>query len=457
MTIKLKQQAIFLTVFLFLFLAAANLHAASFTVNNNGDADDAGAGNGVCETAAGNGICTLRAAITESNALAGNDVVNFASGITSISSAAGQMTINSNINITGPGANVLTVQNARAFSATSRVFNITGGTVGISGITISGGNAGGSGGGIFSTGNLTLTGCVVSGNRSSSFGGGIRTDAGILTIIGSTISNNSTSSGSNGAGGIDNGATMNLINSTVSGNSSTVAPGTGGVWSNGITYIVNSTITDNNGAAGGDAAGGLYRFGTNVFTVLNTIVAGNRNNAAVPDIFGTFVSTGNNIIGNRGTATGFANNTNGDKVGETGAGNQIDPMLGTLANNGGRTLTHIPLTGSPAIDAGNNCVFNNTCTPSVGFPLLTDQRGATRQFDGGAFAPQALNTDIGAVEFGALTPTAANVSISGRVLTTEGAGLRNAIVYLTDGNGNTRKAQTGSFGNFMFDGIEAGE
>ena len=58
---------------------------------------------------------------------------------------------------------------------------------------------------------------------------------------------------------------------------------------------------------------------------------------------------------------------------------------------------------------------------------------------------------------GDLSPTAAGVSISGRVLTPDGSGLRNAIVYLTDRTGSTRMTLTGSFGYYRFDEIEAGQ
>ena len=73
-------------------------------------------------------------------------------------------------------------------------------------------------------------------------------------------------------------------------------------------------------------------------------------------------------------------------------------------------------------------------------------------------APQA--TDQGAVFIFVnvpLAPTAANVSISGRVTTTNGAGLRNAVVTLTDSAGNTRTARTGSFGYYSFNEVEAGQ
>lgn len=53
-------------------------------------------------------------------------------------------------------------------------------------------------------------------------------------------------------------------------------------------------------------------------------------------------------------------------------------------------------------------------------------------------------------------PTAATVSISGRVLTPQGRGLINATVILTDTNGNVRTARSGTFGYYRFDEVEAG-
>jgi len=55
-------------------------------------------------------------------------------------------------------------------------------------------------------------------------------------------------------------------------------------------------------------------------------------------------------------------------------------------------------------------------------------------------------------------PTAANASISGRVMTADGRPIRNAIVTVT-GNSLPEPItfQTGSFGYFMFDGLATGE
>ena len=57
---------------------------------------------------------------------------------------------------------------------------------------------------------------------------------------------------------------------------------------------------------------------------------------------------------------------------------------------------------------------------------------------------------------GTLTPSAATVAVSGSVLTSDGRGIRNAVVRMTDQNGTSRIALTSSFGYFQFDDVEAG-
>jgi hypothetical protein len=56
-----------------------------------------------------------------------------------------------------------------------------------------------------------------------------------------------------------------------------------------------------------------------------------------------------------------------------------------------------------------------------------------------------------------LAPTAASVSIGGRVLTDGGAGIRNVIVTLTDSRGAFRTTSTGTFGMYRFEAVEVGE
>lgn len=54
-------------------------------------------------------------------------------------------------------------------------------------------------------------------------------------------------------------------------------------------------------------------------------------------------------------------------------------------------------------------------------------------------------------------PTAANVTISGRVLTAGGQGVRNTVLTLTDSSGMTRIARTSGFGYYRFEDVPSGE
>lgn len=55
-----------------------------------------------------------------------------------------------------------------------------------------------------------------------------------------------------------------------------------------------------------------------------------------------------------------------------------------------------------------------------------------------------------------LSPTAASVPVSGRVLTLGGLGVRGAAVTMTDDLGNSRMVLTGAFGYYTFENVEAG-
>ena len=83
-------------------------------------------------------------------------------------------------------------------------------------------------------------------------------------------------------------------------------------------------------------------------TLQNTLVAANFADEVNDDVSGDFLSRGGNLIGDVGSASGFTDGVQGDQVGQTGA--VIDPRLGPLQDNGGPTITHLPLRGSRAVD-----------------------------------------------------------------------------------------------------------
>jgi hypothetical protein len=61
------------------------------------------------------------------------------------------------------------------------------------------------------------------------------------------------------------------------------------------------------------------------------------------------------------------------------------------------------------------------------------------------------------IVYSTLGPTAANVSVSGRVTSSSGRGLARAAVILTDANGSVRSAMTNDFGYFRFSEVGAGQ
>lgn len=67
-----------------------------------------------------------------------------------------------------------------------------------------------------------------------------------------------------------------------------------------------------------------------------------------------------------------------------------------------------------------------------------------------------LSADMVEQDFILLAPKAAQVSIGGRVFTSSGNAIGNAVVSIADLDGNVRSARTGSFGYFYFDGLDGG-
>ena len=116
---------------------------------------------------------SLREAIA---AAAASDTINFSVNGTINLISTGQLTINKNLTISGPGANLLTIQAYNPSPTAgngSRIFNVDDGsssstkTVSISGLTLAGGDVTGDGGAIRTLENLTLTNSIVSGSAAT--------------------------------------------------------------------------------------------------------------------------------------------------------------------------------------------------------------------------------------------------------------------------------------------------
>ena len=280
-----------------------------------------------------------------------------------------------------------------------------GGTLTLIDSSVLGNSAGGEGGGIYTYNGATTTldNTDVAGNQSTGGGGGLRILNSQMTITDSRIESNlaggngagiwategfvdvqssliaaNDASGSLGGGIASTGfeTTVLVANSTVTGN---LAEAGGGIGSDGGGVTVTfSTITGNDG----DTGGGLYS-GNGFFSVSRSLVAENTSTAGAVDCSGGFASDGYNLIGQIEQTECSITATTGDQFGTPGS--PIDPVLGTLADNGGLSDTFALLGGSPAIDGADACSG-------------LDQRGVVR--------PQGAACDIGAFEAdGAEVPT----------------------------------------------------
>jgi len=278
-------------------------------------------------------------------------------------------------------------------------------------------SAASNGGGIYNAGTLTVNNSFFGRNNAWSSGGGIY-NTGTLTVSNTTFDfNNSTDFryGTAFGGGIYNAGALTLSNSTLVRN---VALNGGGIYNTGTLKVSNSTLAENHGGYGGAIyfatvsslesvltnvtiaynsgfiGGGICSsYGPSLLTLNNTIVASNSPSYGYhyesADISGPMnYGSAHNLIGIGGS--GGLDASSGNQVGVA------DPGLRLLGHYGGRTLTVPLMTGSPAIDAGNNAL----AVDASGAVLSTDQRGPGFQriyngpVDIGAFEAQPVTLPV---------------------------------------------------------------
>ena len=211
------------------------------------------------------------------------------------------------------------------------------------------------------------------GGGGAGLGGAIFNYSGTVTITNSTISGNTTTGGSGSNSGSAEGSGGGVFNL------------------NGSVTLLNSTIANNTATKGSaltnvshDTTGGVGNSDPATVYLANTILSGT---AAVEDNevdsdggAATITATAPNLLLNAVTTAGEATTTT------TGTGSFLigNPLLSSLASNGGPTQTMALQAGSPAIATGD---------PSAASGLTTDQRGSGYpRFDNGT-------VDIGAYEY----------------------------------------------------------
>jgi hypothetical protein len=275
------------------------------------------------------------------------------------------------------------------------------------------GNTARKGGGIYlysqDNGSFTISNSNISGNRATTGGGVYLYDIDHpVSISSSTISGNNATNG--GGLNIDRiSAPAVISNSTISGNSATGAGGGVRLARGGGLTIAHSTITANSATNAGGA-----RFPGPV-TLSHVIIAGNTAGTTADLHAAGGVTSDFSIIG---AMIGATTDGGGNQFGVT------DPLLAPLTNNGGPTLTHLPLPNSPAVDTGN---------PAASGPAA-DQRGMPRV--AGVIDIGAVETQGSTIQFDVASVTVAeNAGTLAVTVTRTGAGDLPATVEIATADG----------------------
>ncbi len=366
------QHSILIVGFVFLFSQISNAGAIESVTNTN----DTGPG-------------SLRSAV---QLVDPGGVILFSNAILNevIRLTSGAIQINKNITILGPGHQRLKITSenqSRIFiQGQNTLFTLIG--IHLTDARVRWGtiDALNRGGVIFSQGTLVLDNCVIS-NGTATYGGGIHGDTVIIeksniidnkaflegggvlakhiVVSNSTFTNNQATGRyetvrlgtifrKGNGGGICGGHSLSINQCTIVENASS-GMGGGIYWFNSsVTHTLEMTSTSlNNNSA--EIGGGLFEEFSNIGKFMNNIIGNNIASGIAPDVFigGAWTDPGsvkNNIISILDDTATFPGSNN--QIGSFSM--PLNPMLDTLKDNGGPTLTSALLECSPAIDSGED-------------------------------------------------------------------------------------------------------
>ncbi len=201
-------------------------------------------------------------------------------------------------------------------------------------------NVGGSGGGLYNVGNITVTNSAIISNTATSIdGGGVAHYGGILSMNNVTLSGNAAAT---------SGGALSLLGASTQ------------------RFLTHVTMHNNSAGSGGAL------FALQNVQLVNSVIGLNPD--AASNCWGTVISLGNNLDG--GTSCGLSQPT--DISGQ-------NPFLENLTSDGWQ-YTHPPAAISFLVDAA----ATSSCSS-------TDQRGVSRPFDGDGDGNSLC--DIGAHEY----------------------------------------------------------
>jgi hypothetical protein len=264
---------------------------------------------------------TLRWAIVQANSVrnASNIVLELGISASTITLSQGQFELENTTNLIsiydGSGQGPVTISGAD----NGRVVQIDQGvSASLTGLTITGGNTSGNGGGLYNEGTASLTDCIIESNTSTS------------------------SAHDTGGGGIFNSANsqLTLDACTLAGNSS--SRDGGGLFNQGTATLAACTVDSNSVSVNG---GGLFNDASAAITVTGTTISGN------------FASGAGSGLNNDGTAALVDCTISGDTGAFAGGGiSQYDPgsislTNCTLSGNSGRYGGGLEIAGTANVMA----------------------------------------------------------------------------------------------------------
>lgn len=329
-----------------------------------------------------NGPVSLTSVVVDGNSIA--DAANNSVGGGLYVAGAASTQLN---NVTVSNNQVLAGTNNTAAAGALLAPASPGSAVG-SGLTIAGNIGAGVGGLLVRGGPITLDPLTVQTNRGRLAGGVyvFNDSLDVNVLRNATIAaNTATAAGTSGAGGIAILGGLTLDRTTVSGNSGL---GVGLQPTSGRSaQLTNDTIS-------GNSAGGIHylpAFGLTAQLTNVTVASNSGGVGLIADVGNPLLLVGSTLVSNQaaGNCSGGVSSLGSNLSGDTSCAssftqasdqNNVNPLLGPLANNGGPTQTHALAAGSPAIDA----VVSGCPPPPI------DQRGVSR--------PQGIRCDVGAYE-----------------------------------------------------------
>jgi hypothetical protein len=274
----------------------------------------------------------------------------------------------------------------------------------------------GSGGGIATrtgssgeggVGDILIEGSTITGNTSSGAGGGISfADAQAITIINSTIADNTAVLGNGGGIKLYYANSLTIQNTTISGNEATgmrerrtIGGNGGGIAVGGGSAVAVNVLIEDSAITGNNAdfnGGGLYfYYNTGTTTIRRTTIAGNSTDFMAGG--GTFVRNTDILIENS-EVTGNTAKSGGGGILASSTNLRIEnsEVTGNTTEDGGGGI----LASSTNLDIENSKVGDNTAAYGGGLFLydatlnLTNSEvtGNTAAFGGGIYLVSTFNT-----------------------------------------------------------------